>query len=197
MNARFSNGAIIAGGTNTERTRTNTCYAMSDPSLSAIGLDTPRTEAYCDVRPPFQTQYKFYGSYPLPWFGLSASATFQSQPGPMITASYTARNSEIAPSLGRNLSSGANGTATVQLVPNGTLYGDRLNQVDFRLAKTFTVSRGRLQTVFDLYNLFNDNPVISMNNTFGSAWQRPTVIQVGPPCEVRVSVQLLMRRRRL
>jgi hypothetical protein len=51
--------------------------------------------------------------------------------------------------------------------------------VDFRLAKTFTVSRGRLQTVFDLYNLFNDNPVISMNNTFGSAWQRPTVIQVG------------------
>ena len=37
----------------------------------------------------------------------------------MITASYTARNSEIAPSLGRNLSSGANGTATVQLIPIG------------------------------------------------------------------------------
>jgi Carboxypeptidase regulatory-like domain len=179
MNARFGNGAIVAGGTNTERTRTDACYAMSDPSLSAIALDTPRTEQYCNVRPPFQTQYKFYGSYPLPWYGLSASATLQSQPGPMITASYTARNSEIAPSLGRNLSSGANGTATVQLIPNGTLYGDRLNQVDFRLAKTFTVAQGRLQAVFDLYNLFNDNPVISMNNTYGSAWQRPTVIQVG------------------
>ena len=35
----------------------------------------------------------------------------------MITATYTARNAEIAPSLGRNLSSGANGTATVQLIP--------------------------------------------------------------------------------
>ena len=35
----------------------------------------------------------------------------------------------------------------------------------------------RLQ--FDIYNLFNGNPVISMNNTYGSAWQRPTVVQVG------------------
>jgi hypothetical protein len=179
VNARFANGALVAGGTNTERTKTNTCYAAADPSLSAIPASTPRTEAYCDVRPPFLTQYKFYGSYPLPFFGMSASATFQSSPGPMITAAYTARNAEIAPSLGRNLSSGANGTATVQLVPDGTLYGDRLNQVDFRLAKTFALGASRLQAAFDLYNLFNDNPVISLNNSFGSAWQRPTVIQVG------------------
>jgi hypothetical protein len=179
VNARLPNGVLIAGGTNTERTKVNTCYAAADPSLSAIPAGTPRTESYCDVRPPFLTQYKFYGSYPLPFFGISASATFQSTPGPMITASYTARNAEIAPSLGRNLSSGANGTATVQLVPDGVLYGDRLNQTDFRLAKTFSVGASRLQAQFDIYNLFNGNPVISLNNTFGSAWQRPTVIQVG------------------
>ncbi len=178
FNARFENGALIAGGTNTERTRTNTCYAASDPSLSAIPAGTPRTEAYCNIRPPFLTQYKFYGSYPLAW-GLSASATYQSTPGPMVQATYTARNAEIAPSLGRNLSAGANGTATVQLVPDGTLYGDRLNQVDFRLMKTFTLGPKRVQTQFDIYNLFNGNPVISQNNAFGSAWQRPTVIQVG------------------
>jgi hypothetical protein len=178
INARFPGGALIAGGTNTERTRTNTCYAMDDPSLSAIAASTPRMEEYCDVRPPFLTQYKFYGSYPLMW-GLSAAATFQSTPGPMIQATYTARNAEIAPSLGRNLSAGANGTANVQLVPDGTLYGDRLNQVDFRVMKTFSVGTTRLQTQFDIYNLFNGNPVIAQNNAFGSAWQRPTVIQVG------------------
>jgi hypothetical protein len=36
-----------------------------------------------------------------------------------------------------------------------------------------------VQAQFDLYNLFNDNPVIAMNNTYGPSWQRPTVIQVG------------------
>ena len=178
ISARFPNGAMVAGGTNTERTTTNTCYAIDDPSLSAISSSTSRTEEFCDIRPPFLTQYKFYGSYPLVW-GLSASATFQSTPGPMIQATYTARNSEIAPSLGRNLSAGANGTATVNLIPDGTLYGERLNQVDFRLMKTFEVSTKRLQAQFDIYNLFNDNPVISMNNSYGPAWQRPTVIQVG------------------
>jgi hypothetical protein len=189
LNVRLPNGALVAGGTNTERTRDNYCYAASDPSLGQISLSpganggtfsgAPRTTAFCDIRPPFLTQYKFYGSYPLPW-GLSASATFQSTPGPEILASYTARNSEIAPSLGRNLAAGANGTATIQLVPNGTLYGDRLNQVDFRLGKNFKITRGaRLQTQFDLYNLFNGNPVIALNNTYGANWQRPTVVQVG------------------
>ena len=53
---------------------------------------------------------------------------------------------------------------------------------------------GRLQAAFDLYNLFNDNPVISMNNTFGSAWQRPTVIQVGRLAKFGHPVQLLIAR---
>ena len=70
----------------------------------------------------------------LPW-GLQASATFQSIPGPEITANYVARNAEISPSLGRNLASGPNGTATVPLVAPGTLYGERLNQLDFRFSK--------------------------------------------------------------
>ena len=191
INVRLPNSILVAGGTNTERMRDNYCYSASDPSLGQLSvspganggtmsLGQSRTDpAFCDIRPPFLTQYKFYGSVPLP-YGLSASATFQSSPGPEITASYTARNSEIAPSLGRNLAAGANGTATIALIPPGTLYGDRLNQVDFRLAKTFKVTRGpRVLAAFDLYNLFNNNPVIAQNNTYGSAWQRPTVIQVG------------------
>jgi len=191
LNLRLPNSIFVGGGTNTERLRDNYCYLASDPSLGQLSvspganggtmsLGTSRTDTtFCDIRPPFLTQYKFYGSVPLAW-GLSASATFQSAPGPEITASYTATNAQIAPSLGRNLSSGANGTATVALIPPGTLYGDRLNQVDVRLAKTFKIANGpRVQAAFDLYNLFNGNPVIAQNNTYGSAWQRPTVVQVG------------------
>ncbi len=43
-------------------------------------------------------------------------------------ASYVATNALIAPPLGRNVASGANGTATVPLIAPGTMYGDRLNQ---------------------------------------------------------------------
>ena len=39
-----------------------------------------------------------------------ASATYQSVPGPQITASYPVRSADIAQSLGRNLAAGATAT---------------------------------------------------------------------------------------
>jgi hypothetical protein len=189
-NVRLGRGVLIAGGVNWGRTRDNFCYEMSNPALGLVTVSpgmaggifatgAPRTQANCDINPPFLPQGKFYGAVPLPW-GLAASATFQTSPGPNITASYTATNAQIAPSLGRNLAAGANGTATVQLIPVAVIYGERLNQTDFRLSKTFKLSGGpRVQGQVDLYNLFNGNPVIAQNNTYGALWQQPTVVQVG------------------
>src|SRR5207245_7047154 len=99
--------------------------------------------------------------YPVPWFGLQTSASYQSIPPPQITANYTATNAEIEPTLGRPISPGAGGTiANIPLVKPGTLYGERLNQVDFRTSKSFRMNGGRrLQLFFDLYNLLNVNPV--------------------------------------
>jgi hypothetical protein len=31
----------------------------------------------------------------------------------------------------------------------------------------------------DLYNLFNSSPVLALNNTYGSAWERPLQILQG------------------
>src|SRR5205823_1148459 len=112
----------------------------------------------CSVTPPYLTQFKLLGVYPLPWDTM-ASATFQSIPGPEITASYAAPLAAIQPSLGRPLSGNAT-FATVPLVPPGTLYGDRLNQLDFRVAKNVRVRNLRLQPQFDLYNMLNANPVV-------------------------------------
>src|SRR5579863_5927438 len=59
-------------------------------------------------------------------------------------------------------------------------YGDRLNQLDGRLSKTFKFgSRGRAQVMFDLYNLLNVGPVLVLNTTYGAAWQTPTAILPG------------------
>ena len=77
----------------------------------------------------------------MPWWGLQLSTTFQSLPGPTILELH-ATNAEIRGTLGRN--SRGLATAVVPLVQPGTLFGDRLNQLDFRLAK-IVESRTRLQ----------------------------------------------------
>ena len=68
----------------------------------------------------------------------------------------------------------------VPLIAPGTMYGDRLNQVDFRLSKIFRMSGGRrIQANMDLFNLFNVSAVLAQNNTYGSSWLRPTTIIQG------------------
>jgi len=194
-NVRLPGGIVLQGGVSTGRERTDVCYALSDLSLSSftagntLVAGTSRTQAFCNTSPPFQPNFKFLAVYPLPWWGLQASAAFQSLPGPQITASETVTNAQIAPSLGRNLSAGVNGTATVSLIPPGTMYGDRLDQLDVRATKTIKVGpRLRIQGMVDLYNVLNASPVIAQNNTYGPAWQTPTLIL--QPRLLKFSVQL-------
>ena len=186
--ARLPKGIVTQAGFSVGRERTNNCYAMGDLSLVSFNTGTnftagtPRLSDYCDVRPPFVPNVKALVVYPLPWWGLQTSATYQGLPGPQILANATIRNADIAPSLGRNLSScpvtgACNTTVNVSLIPPGTMYGERLNQVDFRIAKTVTFAQGRrIQGIVDVYNLFNGSAVITQNNTYGSAWLRPTQI---------------------
>jgi len=151
-------------------------------------VSAPRTEEFCSIHPPMLPNIKFMGVYPLPFWGLQTSATLQSTPGPEITASYAATNAEIAPSLGRNLSAGPNSTVLLDLMPKGMLYGERINQLDFRLSKLFRVGDARIQGMFDLYNALNASPFLSMQNRYGPAWQMPTQVLIGRLAKFGVQV---------
>jgi hypothetical protein len=191
-NARLPHNILASGGVSTGRTRTNDCFENSDLSLAfpastgSTSVIAPRTAAFCDVRPPFQPNVKALVVYPLPWGGIQTAATIQSLPGPQISATYSINNAIAAPSLGRNLSEG---TVTVDLIPPGTLYGDRLNQLDFRVSKIFKFgAKGRIQGNVDLYNILNANPVLALNTTYGSAWERPLQILEGRLLKLSVQV---------
>jgi hypothetical protein len=117
-------------------------------------------------------------------FGLQVSATMQSSPGPQITASYTVRSNQVQ-GLGRSLS---NGTAAIALIEPGTMYGARYNQVDARVTKIVPMGRSRLRLMVDSYNLLNASTALSLNNTFGPQWQRPTSILPGRFAKVGIQV---------
>jgi hypothetical protein len=73
-------------------------------------------------------------------------------------------------------------------VEPGKLYGDRTNQLDFRVAKVLSLGLTRTNVGLDLYNALNANPITGYNQTFGPRWLTPT--QIMPARFVKVSVQL-------
>jgi hypothetical protein len=180
VNARLPGGLLLAGGTSTGRVVTDACFVVDSPQGSAGTVAATAIVPgllHCHIEPPFQTQVKGIAVFPLPWWGLQTSGSFQSIPPPQITANYTATNAEIAPSLGRTISPGAGGTiANIPLVEPGTMFGDRLNQVDFRVAKTFRFRTSkRLQLFYDIYNLLNASPVLAYNTNFSIAGPPRTI----------------------
>ena len=56
----------------------------------------------------------------------------------------------------------------------GTLYDERLNQLDLRFAKVFRFGARRDHLNVHLYNALNADTVLTVNNAF-AAWQRPTL----------------------
>src|SRR5262249_30332264 len=139
VNARLPRGAFVQGGVNVGNEVTDTCDVMgkadlpaaaipvffsgySDLITSLSGLASP-SKNFCHIAPPFwRPDVKLSGTYPLPVWDVQLSATLQSVPGPWIVATQVVPNSQIAPSLGRNLASGPNGTATVTLFQPGTMF---------------------------------------------------------------------------
>ena len=164
---RMQNGVLVQGGVSTGRTATDNCAVVE--KLPELLGSLPR--GYCNQVGNFLTQYKVLGSYSIPKIGANASATFQSVPGPQMSANYTVLNAVAQQTLGRPLSGNA-ANMTVNLISPGTIFGDRLNQLDLRLAKIVRMGSSRATLNVDLYNSLNSSAALVQNNNF-AAWQAP------------------------
>jgi hypothetical protein len=168
QSVRLAGGVNISGGVNIQRTTNNSCVVVDSPDVR-----------FCEDKAPFIPNATYVGVVPLP-YGFLASATYRNFPGAPVRANYQARSSEIAPSLGRNLASGATGTVNVPLIAPNTMFGARQSQVDFRASKRFRFGgTRRVMLNVDLFNLFNQNTPEAVNATYGPTWLRPTALQQG------------------
>ena len=209
FNARLPRGATLFGGTTVERMLWNVCSEKFNPN----------NLLYCDATEsgiPFRTQLKLAGTYPLPW-GIQVSGSLQALPGyqlgnnipsPTSLPSLTtpagtgtvwllSRTTRYAADCKGPCTPGAlvipNMTAAnlmVPLVPPGIEYGDRVNQLDFSVAKWFAIRSGRrLQAQLDVFNVLNRGDVLAVRSlNFGTAsYQQPASVLQGRI--VRVAMQ--------
>jgi hypothetical protein len=193
--ARLRLGLTLQGGTSTGRRLSDACALKAEVPEQGTGPTGSTntsiaggsvTNPYCRVVEPYTTEFKGLATYTIPKVDMQVSGTWSSTPGNSLAANYTVTSAVALPSLGRNLSQG---NVSVNLIEPNTLFADRRNNIDFRIAKIVRYGRTRTQFGLDIYNLTNTDVVTTYNESFvaGGSWLRPTAIQ--PARYARISAQ--------
>ena len=193
VHARVGRSFTFAGGTSTGQTVADNCEVRAHlPELATTATGTTAfgggltgsavtpLSPYCHVGYGVLTQLRGLSSYLVPRLDVEIGATFQSKPGALLAANWSAPAATIATFLGR-APSGNVPNVTINLIEPGSLYGDRINQLDFRFAKKFQFGGSRTMIALDLYNSLNANPVLTYNNSFtpGGPWLQANSILTG------------------
>ncbi len=180
FNARLPRGARVFGGFNLERTLSNTCSVGTDPNFTV----------FCDQAEnglPWLRQFKLAGTYPLPWWGVTVSASLQSLNGYVVgteaipygvftfgTGFDTPRGQGTFWNITRTTTYAANcaapcrpgqlvipglttATLNVPLRAPQTEFMPRINQLDLSMSKSFTVRGIRIAPKVDVFNALNSD----------------------------------------
>jgi hypothetical protein len=182
LNGRFARDIRASLSVDIGRTVSDTCFTINSPQNLTYDQALAGT-SYCHTVVPWlgNLQIKGNGSFPV-GYGFTLNPTVQNLPGVVDLATWAAPNSAVAPTLGRNLSAcGAsaicNATTSVPLIVPNTVYEPRRTQVDLRVSKTLPLwHKLRSQWNLDVYNVTNNNSVVSLNSAYGPQWLQPTRI---------------------
>jgi hypothetical protein len=184
VNARLRNGLVVQGGFGTGKTNSDSCDLRRKlPEISP-------TDPWCDTTTGWVSRATALGTYIIPKIDVQVAGTLRSEQGQQLAANWAAPNSATV-GLNRPFAGIGSPTITVNLIEPGTLYGERINQIDMRFAKVLRFGRTRTTVGFDVYNITNSAAVLTHNQTFvptTSTWLRPnSVLQ---PRFVKFSAQV-------
>jgi hypothetical protein len=195
MVGRFKQGAFLSAGINAQKRIFDQCNLVNAGIVSAvITAATEVAEVFpdgskaCHQDLPYRPDFKFNGSYTLP-FDVQFSAVFQFTRGiqtggaaPSLLATW-ATTPATATTIGQFRTPAvysANATTkSINLIAVGANYGnDNLKQLDMSFSKRVKFQGYRFKVNFDAYNLFNSDWPFTVNTTFSngatSNWLKPT-----------------------
>jgi hypothetical protein len=189
VTARPGRGLVLQGGFNTGKTDSDYCEirrAVPEWTVLVLPGQPPQqspVNPWCDTSTGWTKRATAVGSYTVPWLDVLLAGTVRSEQGGDLAALWVAPNSATV-GLNRAFAGVGGNTITVNLIEPGTLYGDRVNQFDLRLAKIVRFGRTRTNVGFDLYNVGNAAPVLTYNQAFvlpnasnpAGTWLQPTSI---------------------
>ena len=139
---------------------------------SAFGVpQDPNRLTYNNRQDYWHWQYKFLGSYELPW-GISSSASIRLTKGEPY---------------GRTLNTTGltQGTVNLTVEPIGTFFYDTVRLLDLRFAKSFIVAGTKLEGLLDIFNVSNSPAILSANNQTGASFGNvlttvnPRIVRLG------------------
>jgi hypothetical protein len=173
VSARAASGLNFQGGINTGKTVQDACDMRAQlPETSVFGASV--NAPYCKNDPGFVTKVTGLGSYTVPKVDVLLGLTFRSDQGAPLRATWNAPTSAVTAALGRT-AVGVGNTIPIDLIAPGEKWGDRVNEIDLRFAKILRFGGTRTHIGLDIFNLLNQDAILTYNQTFtpGGAWLAP------------------------
>jgi Carboxypeptidase regulatory-like domain len=204
ISARAMKGLTLQGGVNTGKTVNDYCAnraQLPELQVGILGAILSPTNPYCHVEPGFVTKANAIASYVIPKVDVLIATTFRSDQGAPLRATWNAPAGNatlppgtVAAALGR-APSVAGTTVPIDLVAPGQVWGDRVNELDFRFGKIIRINRMRINAGIDIYNILNQAAILTYNQTYtpptataGSVWLVPQ--SVLSPRFLKLSAQI-------
>jgi hypothetical protein len=190
FSARASKGLTLQGGINSGTTATDNCaIAAVVPERAGIpGTNFQNT--FCHNEPGYITKASAVASYIIPRVDVLIAGTVRSDQGAVLAANWNAPSATVVqPVLGRAVTGGA-ATTLINLVAPGQVWGDRVNELDFRFGKILKFGRMRINAGIDIYNILNQAAVLQYNQTFvpNGTWLSPQAVLT--PRFMKLSAQI-------
>jgi hypothetical protein len=201
---RIPGGGQVFGGIAIERERFTACTAPDDPNFQSTTTGTYNGQALCDDFAqdiPFRPSFKLAGTREIKW-GVTLSFAYQNNASPASSRVMTVTrgstrypancpapcpaNEIIMPSTIFGQTS-----LTYALEPLRATSVERIEQLDFKVARTFRFGRVTVLPTFEIFNVNNSDAIISYvtTNALSSSHLAPNSIMQGRMIGTGVTVR--------